>query len=116
MASMVAASVPYALNGYEVILDFSIPPWFLDTVRKITAVRNVPLEYIVLRPGEKICEQRAASRAEGMITDYSSYSDFYRSFDDAKNYMISDDLHEAEWIADEIKKGRKEGRFQIAEK
>jgi chloramphenicol 3-O-phosphotransferase len=29
MSAMTAAAVPYALVGYEVILDFSIPPWYL---------------------------------------------------------------------------------------
>jgi len=54
MTSMVAASVPYAVNGYEVILDFSIPPWFLDTAKKVVQIRNVPIDYVVLRPSENI--------------------------------------------------------------
>lgn len=115
MMSMVAASVPYALNGYEVILDFSIPPWFLDTVRKITSARNVPIEYIVLKPSEKICEQRASSRAEDAVADYSLYHDLYFSFNEAQKYMICDDTNEAALIADKINKSRSEGMFRVPE-
>jgi hypothetical protein len=43
MSAMTAAAVPYAPAGYEVILDFSIPPWYLANLQKIAAVRNVPL-------------------------------------------------------------------------
>src|SRR6516225_3425982 len=60
MASMMAAAVPYATSGYEVILDFSIPPWFLDAAQTIANMRNIPLDYVVLRPPEAVCAQRAA--------------------------------------------------------
>ena len=54
MTAMTAAAVPYALAGYEVILDFSIPPWFLDAVRKVVKIKDVPLDYVVLRPSESV--------------------------------------------------------------
>src|SRR6202012_5850437 len=80
MRSMVAASVPYALQGYEVILDFSIPPWFLDTAKRIAGMREVPLDYVVLRPPATVCAQRAKERAEGAIGDYAQYQDLYDDF------------------------------------
>jgi len=33
----------------------------------------VPLDYVVLRPSETVCEARAASRTEGVIADYGPY-------------------------------------------
>src|SRR5271166_6139849 len=69
MTAMTAASLPYAASGYETILDFSIPPWFLDTARAIAKVREAPLDYVVLRPSEAVCAARAAARAEGKIVD-----------------------------------------------
>jgi len=114
MMSMVAASVPYALNGYEVILDFSIPPWFLDTVRKIVEARNIPLEYIILRPGENVCAQRAAQRPEGNISDYSPYHDFYLDFVEADKYSVCDDFGPAKSVADKINNGRREGLFRVS--
>jgi len=52
MSARTAAAVPYATAGYEVILDFSIPPWFVDTVRQIADVRKIPLSFVVLRPSD----------------------------------------------------------------
>ena len=52
MSAMTAAAIPYATGGSQVILDFSIPPWFLDTVKKVAGVRDVPVDYVVLRPSE----------------------------------------------------------------
>src|SRR5580698_10337813 len=47
MRSVTAAAIPYALNGYETIVDFSIPPRFLETAMKMTKPREVPLHYVV---------------------------------------------------------------------
>ena len=46
MRSMTAAAVPFARSGFDVLLDFSIPPEFLTTARKI--LKEIPLDYIVL--------------------------------------------------------------------
>ncbi len=40
MTSMVAAALPYALYGYEVIVDFSIPPWF-QLIRQLKIVEKI---------------------------------------------------------------------------
>lgn len=95
------------------IPDFSIPPWFLQTARKIVEKRNIPLEYVVLRPSKEICAQRAASRTEGTIADYSSYYDFYSDFDEAEKYTICDNSNDAKFIADTITKSRAEGLFDL---
>lgn len=78
MTAMTAAAVPYALYGYEVILDFSIPPWFLDTALRIAGTRDVPLDYVVLCPSEEVCAARAAARNEGAIPDYRPIMSFMR--------------------------------------
>src|SRR5271157_6208771 len=41
MTAMTAAALPYALYGYEVILDFSIPPWFLETAQRVVKPKDV---------------------------------------------------------------------------
>ncbi|HEY1464650.1 MAG TPA: hypothetical protein VGF44_14630 [Terriglobales bacterium] len=114
MASMIAAAVPYALADYEVLLDFSIPPFFLDTARKIVKVRDVPLDYVLVRPSEPICAARAAARPEGAIPDYSSYSEFYATFDGMERNTISDDKNDATVIADRIREGLDRGMFRLA--
>ena len=77
MRAMTAAAIPFARSGYEVLLDFSIPPQFLGTARKI--LKEVPLNYVVLRPSLSVCETRAASRAEGRIIDICQASGFLRA-------------------------------------
>ena len=81
MTSMVAAAVPNALAGYEVILDFSIPPWFLDNVRKVAGLWKVPMDYVVLLPPHGVCESCAAGRPQGTIADYAPYLDLYLDFE-----------------------------------
>jgi hypothetical protein len=112
MRSMTAAATPFARSGYEVILDFSIPPQFLDTARRI--LKEVPLNYIVLRPSLAVCEARAATRAEGKILDYAGQRDFYALFEDSQSYAICDDEADACTVAKRIYEGLKTGKFAVA--
>jgi hypothetical protein len=114
MTSMIAAAMPYSLAGYEVILDFSIPPWFLETVGKIVKLREVPIDYIVLQPSEKVCAKRAAERKEGIISDYTDYHDLYLTFDEAGSNSIHDDTSDPASIAARIRKGLLSGLFRIS--
>jgi hypothetical protein len=41
MSAMTAPAILYAMHGYEVIVDFSIPPWLLDTARRIAKSKDV---------------------------------------------------------------------------
>jgi hypothetical protein len=114
MTAMTAAALPYALAGYEVVLDFSIPPWFLDAVRKIVKIKDVPLDYVVLRPSESVCSARAAARSEGAIADYAPYRDLYSSFDGAERNMICDDESDAAIVAERIRKSLTQGIFRVS--
>jgi len=115
MTAMTAAAIPYALFGYEVIVDFSIPPWFLDTARKVVKSRQVPLDYVVLRPSETVCAARAAARPEGTIPDYAPYRDLYSSFDEAERYIIKDDAGDAAVVAARIRDSLNAGTFRISD-
>ena len=112
MRSMTAAAVPFARSGYEVILDFSIPPRFLETARKI--LKEAPLNYIVLRPSLAVCEVRAATRAEGRISDYASLREFYALFDGPSSSIVCDDEADASTLARRIWEGLREGKFVVA--
>jgi predicted kinase len=114
MSAMTAAAVPYAMAGYEVILDFSIPPWFLDTVRKIAKVREVPLDLVVLKPSEAVCATRAKNRAEGAVADYAPYRDFYLDFEGVDRHTIQDDESDATALAARIRKDLDEGKFRLS--
>jgi adenylylsulfate kinase-like enzyme len=111
MRAMTAAAIPFARSGYEVLIDFSIPPQFLGTARKI--VKEVPLNYIVLRPSLSVCELRAGSRAEGRIDNYANYRDFYKMFEDSSINAICDDEADASTLARRIYEGLGEGKFAL---
>jgi adenylate kinase family enzyme len=70
MRAMTAATIPFARSGYDVVLDFSVPPYFLEHARKI--LKEVPLDYVILQPSQAVCAARAAARQEGAIPDYSN--------------------------------------------
>jgi adenylate kinase family enzyme len=109
MRAMTAAAIPFARSGYQVILDFSIPPQFLETARKI--LKEVPLNYIVLRPSLATCQSRAAGRLEGRITNYNR--EFYALFAQASPYLVCDDEADACSIAKRIHQALREGSFAV---
>lgn len=112
MRSMTAASVPLARGGYEVLLDFSFPLDFLDTARKI--LKDIPLDFVVLRPSMAVCEQRAARRLEGKIADYGVYREFYAMFEGLPKHELSDNAADAPSIARRIRDGLDQGVFRLS--
>jgi chloramphenicol 3-O-phosphotransferase len=112
MRAMTAAAIPFARSGYEVFVDFSIPPKFLGTALRI--VKEIPLNYIALRPSLAVCELRAVSRAEGRILDYANYRDFYALFEASPAHLICDDESDASSIARRIFQDLGSGRFLVA--
>jgi chloramphenicol 3-O-phosphotransferase len=113
MASMTASAIPYSRAGYEVILDFSIPPWFLDAVRKILITKDIPVHFVVLKPAKNICATRAAAREEGKIDDYKLYGDLYASFTDVEKFTIHNDDKDPAIVAGFIREGVDSGAFRL---
>lgn len=111
MRSVTAAAVPLARGGYEVLLDFSFPVGFLETARKI--LKEIPLDFVMLRPSIATCEQRAGARPEGKIADYSVYRDFYTMFQGLPKHEISDDQADAASVARRIRAGLDSGIFRL---
>jgi tRNA uridine 5-carbamoylmethylation protein Kti12 len=113
MRSVVAAAIPFALNGYETVVDFSIPPGFLETALKMANFRNVPLHYVVIRPDLDICARRAATREAGPIKDYGHLEEFYALFDTSQKHIIYDNEGDAATIAGHVREGLDEGIFMV---
>jgi hypothetical protein len=108
---MEEAIIPFVGSGYDVVLDFSVPPHFLGFARKI--LKEIQLEYVVLQPSEKVCAARAATRTEGAIKDYSQYAEFYRLFNEHDQYRITDDAVTPADLALRIKDGLKTGKSLV---
>lgn len=113
MSSMTAASVPLAVAGYNVVLDFSIPPWYLENVLKITARREIPVHYVVLLPSQDVCAARATHRPDGTVGEYAPYEELYRDFMEAEQYTICDDDADPKALAEKVQEGLAAGRFLV---
>jgi chloramphenicol 3-O-phosphotransferase len=111
MRSLTAAAVPLARGGYEVLLDFSFPLNFLETARKI--LKEIPLDFVIVRPSMTVCEQRSAERPEGKIADYGVYREFYAMFEGLPEHEINDDHADAGSIAQRIREGLDAGIFRL---
>jgi len=114
MRAMTAAAVEYARDGYEVILDFSIPPWFVDKLKPLADRAGVTLSFVVVRPSLAVCEARAAARPEGTIADYGPYRELYNDFDAFAADTLSDDAADAATMARRIRAGVDAGAFLVA--
>ena len=112
MRSMTAAAVPFARSGFNVLIDFSIPPDFLPTALKI--LREIPLDFVSIRPTIELCARRAAERQAGKVADYSPYRTLYTLFENAETSEISDDEATAGILAERLRKGLASGLFRIS--
>ncbi len=112
LRSITAAALPMARSGYDVVLDFSIPPDFLPIALKI--LKDTPLDFVALLPSLSTCEHGAANRSEGVIADYERYRSFYAMFITApERYIISDDSADAATMASRILEGLGTRRFRV---
>lgn len=113
MRAMTSASAAYALSGFDVVLDFSIPPWFLETVKKIAGLRGLQTDYVVICPSEDVCAGRARLREEGKIESYEQYSELYADFKDSPTKAIEDDSGDPASIAQQALNGLNSGTFRL---
>jgi chloramphenicol 3-O-phosphotransferase len=109
--SMTAAAIPFARSGFQVLIDFSIPPTFVDTARKI--LKEVPFDFVLLRPSFEVCARRAATRLEGRIDDFAMMKDFYARFEEGTVEPICDDNADPESLARRIVDGLNLGQFRV---
>jgi adenylylsulfate kinase-like enzyme len=109
--SMTAAAVPLARSGFCVLIDFSIPPDYMATARKI--LKEVPFDFVLLRPSLQICVERASSREKGAIRDSARLKNFYTLFEDGNIEAICDDTADPASLARRIAEGLNQGRFRV---
>jgi len=109
--SMTAAAVPLARSGFRVLIDFSIPPTYVSTARKI--LKEVPFDFVVLRPSLQVCAERASSREKGAITEYARLKDFYDRFEEGNIEPICDDHSDPGSLARRIAEGLNQGLFRV---
>ena len=109
MRAMLASARHYARDGYETIVDFTIPPWYLEAVRAL--LTGKPFHYAIVRPSLAVCAARAAARSAGTISDYTEYRELYTDFNGFEAAMIADDTATPPEIADRVRAGIHAGTF-----
>lgn len=109
MRSIMAASLPFARTGYDVLLDFSVPPAFLRAACLI--LKDINLDFVLLRPGAAVCAERSHCREEGRIEEYDH--GFYALFAGAGPHVVADDGAGAAATAACILTGLRDGRFRV---
>jgi hypothetical protein len=110
--AMFRSALVYVRDGYEAILDFTIPPWFLPAAQE--RVKDVAIHYVVLLPAESVCAARAGARPAGAISDYTPYRDLYEAFRQAERFAVRNDELDPAAAAAQIREGMKTGKFQVA--
>ena len=80
VTAAIAAAMSYAMHGIDTILDFSVPPWMMDSATKMAKARGVKLAYIILLPNKIVCASRVAARQGLAVEDYSKWAEFHDEF------------------------------------
>jgi len=109
MAAQAAAAIPFARAGYDVLLDFSIPPGWVKMIQKI--LKEIPLDFVLLRPAHAVCVQRASTRQEGRITAYDA--EFYAAFAGMDDHAIEADAADVASLAAHIRQALKDGLYRV---
>jgi chloramphenicol 3-O-phosphotransferase len=112
MRSMTLAARPFASEGYDVIVDFSFPPKFLEYAKK--ALKESPLYFVVLMPSEAICAERAAKRSEGVFSDYTEAQKLFSLFDPSSPSVFNNETTSPSDTASKIHAMLSEGIFKVS--
>jgi predicted kinase len=70
MNALAGAAATYARDGYEVVADGIVGPWFFEPWLAAAAADGLDLRYVVLMPDEATAVARGVARTEpGAMTD-----------------------------------------------
>jgi chloramphenicol 3-O-phosphotransferase len=111
MRAMISSAAAFAADDFEVILDFSIPPYFLRAAAERLGESDI--HFVVLKPPEAVCAARAASRDEGVIADYGPHNSFYAAFEAEPRHVIDNAARPPQEVAAGIRDGVRAGTFRF---
>lgn len=111
MKAMFRSAAAFASDGFTALLDFSMPPTFLE---RASARVSDPIHFVVLKPALAVCTARAAERVEGRIDDYEPYAALYDLFQVPERHVLANDELAPAAAAAEIAAGVRAGRFRYA--
>jgi len=119
MRTIFAAFVSFWEDGYEVVLDGVVGPWFLTGLDgRLPAL--MPVDYVLLLPDLKTVQHRVATRTGHGFTDEAATTQMYQDFESARSgferhVLDSTGLTPAQ-VAEEIRDATASGRFRLDRK
>jgi len=111
------AAFCYAAGGYQVVCDTIVGPWFIGVFRTLATARNIPLHYVILRPGQATALRRARRRPSHALTDPGPIRQLHREFTDIGAYerhVLDNTWLEPQAAADAVLGGLAEGAYYLA--
>lgn len=117
MRAMLASAMAFSRDHYDTIVDFSMPPWYVEPALAKLGPRlaDTDVRYVIVRPSLDVCAARAKSRAAGAIADYAHLREFYDTFVAAPDAItIADDHATPAEIAVRIREHLAAGGYKIA--
>ena len=112
--AIAAAGFAFARDGYAVIVDGIIGPWFLDIYRDEADALQIALDYVVLRPERTAAVARARDRVETPLKDYPPH--IFEGFSELgalERHVISVGDLSAQAVAQAVRSGIDAGRFRL---
>ena len=114
MRAMFRSAAAFAGDGWDAILDFSMPQHFATAAA--ARAPDIDVRYVELHASLETCAARAASRAEGAISDYRPYAEFYDAFNAEPQFVVPTDKGDPASTARAIQEGVASGRFRLNDK
>jgi predicted kinase len=118
MNALAGAAATYAKDGYEVVADGIVGPWFFEPWLAAAAAHGLDLRYVVLMPDEATAVARGVARTEpGAMTDpaviRTMWAHFVTYAPDPEHVLDTTAQSLDETLAS-VRKGLAAGRFRLA--
>jgi hypothetical protein len=107
----------FVAEGYEVVYDGVVGPWFLPTFLEASGVEC--LDYVVLLPPFEVCLDRVRSRAGHGFTDEAATRQMHDSFaaaDVDRRHVLADPPDRPDQVAALVQAARAAGRLTVAQR
>jgi hypothetical protein len=107
--------VSFWADGYAVVVDGVVGPWFLDVLRTSTP-KLMTLDYVILLPALEVVVRRVGTRAVHPMRDLAATEHMHGQFaaigDEYVRHVLDSSLTPAELVR-QIDEGRTTGRFHL---
>lgn len=113
--AVASAAARFSAGGYDTFVDGVVGPWFVDVFVDAAREAGAGLDYVVLRPNERVAVTRATRRAEG-LADENAVRKMHREFadlGDLERHVVDSSALSPEATVAAVRAGLDEGRFTL---